>query len=125
VQELRGPRLVIIGGVGFEDLDVILGESFDIDSMDMPNGEIVHRRRALIVADTEQYRAFRRGLHVGHGIRSWLGVPLQHGDQLLGVLALDKTEADFYTAIHAQTALEFASLVAEAMVEGQAEERYA
>jgi len=123
VQELRGTRLVIIGGVGFEDLDVILGESFDIDSMDMPNGEIIHRGRALIVADTEQYRAFRRGLHVGHGIRSWLGVPLQHGDQLLGVLALDKAEADFYTAIHAQTALEFAALVAEAMVEAEA--RYA
>lgn len=125
VQELRDTRLVIIGGVGFEDLDVILGESFDIDSMDMPNGEIVHRRRSLIVADTEQYRAFRRGLHVGHGIRSWLGVPLQHAGQLVGVLALDKAEADFYTALHAQAAQEFASLVAEAMVEGQAEERYA
>lgn len=125
VQELRNSRLVIIGGVGFEDLDVILGESFDIDSIDTPNGEIVHRRRPLIVADTEQYRAFRRGLHVGHGIRSWLGVPLQHGDQLLGVLALDKAEPDFYSAIHAQTALDYATLVAEAMVEGQAEERYA
>jgi len=125
VQELRENRLVIIGGVGFADLDVILGESFAVDSLDIPNGEVVYRRRPLIVPDTEQYRAFRRGLHVGHGIRSWLGAPLLHGEQLAGVLALDKTEADFYTAIHAQTALAFASLVAGAMLDSQADAAYA
>ena len=125
VQELRENRLVIIGGVGFADLDVILGESFAVDSLDIPNGEVVYRRRPLIVPDTEQYRAFRRGLHVGHGIRSWLGVPLISGEQLAGVLALDKTESDFYTAIHAQTALAFAALVAAAMMESQADEAYA
>ncbi len=116
VQELREQRLVIVGGVGFADLDVVLGESFAIDNTDIPNGEVVHRRRPLIVADTEQYRAFRRGLHVGEGIRSWLGVPLVHGEQLAGVLALDKAEPEYYTAIHAQTALAFASLVGFAMV---------
>jgi len=125
VQELREQRLVIIGGVGFADLDVLVGESFAIDNVDIPNGEVVHRRRPLIVADTEQYRAFRRGLHVGEGIRSWLGVPLTHGDQLVGVLALDKSESDFYTAIHAQHALAFASLVAFAMTNEEAGEAYA
>ena len=65
VQELRGGRLVIVGGIGFADLDVIIGESFDVDNADSPNGEVVHRRRGIIVPDTEKYRAFRRGLHVG------------------------------------------------------------
>src|SRR5204863_2616554 len=51
LQELRGGRLVIIGGVGFADLDVIIGESFDVDNADSPNGEVVHRRRAIIVPD--------------------------------------------------------------------------
>jgi GAF domain-containing protein len=125
VQELREQRLVIIGGVGFADLDVVLGESFGIDNVDIPNGEVVHRRRPLIVGDTEQYRAFRRGLHVGDGIRSWLGVPLLHGEQLMGVLALDKAEPDFYTAIHAQTALAFASLVGFAIAGDEAGEAYA
>ncbi|HEY0371885.1 MAG TPA: GAF domain-containing protein [Thermoanaerobaculia bacterium] len=115
VQELRDGRLAIIGGVGFADLDVVLGESFAIDSVDIPNGEVVHRRRPLIVPDTEQYRAFRRGLHVGDGIRSWLGVPLMHGEQLVGVLTLDNAEPDFYTSIHAQTALAFAAIVGYAM----------
>lgn len=122
VQELRDARLVIIGGVGFADLDVILGESFPVDSVDVPNGEVLHRRRPLIVGDTEQYRAFRRGLHVGHGIRSWLGVPLMHEDRLLGVLALDKSEADFYTPAHAETTLAYASIVAAAMTDADAAE---
>jgi GAF domain-containing protein len=121
VQELRGTRLVIIGGVGFAHLDVILGESFDVDNIEIPNGEVVYRRRPLIVGDTEQYRAFRRGLHVGAGIRSWLGVPLLHGDRVYGMLALDKAEADFYTASHQQTALAFARLVASALARGNAQ----
>jgi GAF domain-containing protein len=115
VQELRENRLVIIGGVGFADLDVLVGESFEVDNIDIPNGEVIHRRRPLIVGDTEQYRAFRRGLHVGAGIRSWLGVPLIHGDQLFGMIALDKTEPDFYGAGHQQTALAFAALLALSM----------
>jgi GAF domain-containing protein len=119
VQELRGVRLVIIGGVGFEDLDVILGESFEVGGSDIPNSEVIHRRRSMIVSDTEVYRAFRRGLHVGVGIRSWLGVPLMHRDELLGMIALDKSEADFYTPEHQQLALAFASLVAGAMVKGR------
>ena len=115
VQELRDSRLVIIAGVGFADTDVILGESFDVDNADSPNGEVVHRRRPLIVADTDQYRAFRRGLHVGAGIRSWLGIPLIDRDRLVGMLALDKQEADFYTLEHARIAMAFAALLAAVM----------
>ena len=117
VQELRGSRLVIVGGVGFAQLDVILGESFEVDNADIPNGEVIHRRRPLIVGDTQQYRAFRRGLHVGAGIRSWLGVPMLDGHRLAGMLALDKAEADYYNSVHAQTAIAYASLVARAILE--------
>ncbi|HEX7150376.1 MAG TPA: GAF domain-containing protein [Thermoanaerobaculia bacterium] len=115
VQQLRGTRLVIIGGVGFADLDVVLGESFEINNLEIPNGEVIYRRRPVVVGDTEQYRAFRRGLHVGAGIHSWLGVPLLRGEDLLGMLALDKAEKDFYTVEHQRHALAFAGLVAGAM----------
>ena len=120
VQELRGSRLVILGGVGFAHLDVIIGESFEVDNADIPNGEVIHRKRALIVGDTQQYRAFRRGLHVGAGIRSWLGVPMLEGNRIAGMLALDKAEPDYYTAVHAQTAVAYASLVARAILESEA-----
>jgi GAF domain-containing protein len=120
VQELRGGRLVIVGGVGFADMEPILGESFDIHNSDTPNGEVIYRRRPLIVADTENYRAFRRGLHVGAGIRSWLGVPLMQGDHLFGMIALDKKEPDFYHAAHEQLALSFAAQAAAAMAKFRA-----
>jgi GAF domain-containing protein len=112
VQQLREDRLVIVGGIGFADLDVIIGESFPIDNIEIPNGEVIYRRRPLIVGDVEQYRAFRRGLHVGAGIRSWLGVPLLHGDALVGMIALDKAEKDFYQAEHQRKALAFAGRLA-------------
>jgi GAF domain-containing protein len=115
VQELRGGKLMIVGGVGFADLDVIVGESFDVDNADSPNGEVVHRRRAIIVPDTEKYRAFRRGLHVGAGIRSWLGVPLIEDGELLGMIALDKAEPNFYSDEHPRLAMPYASVVARAM----------
>jgi GAF domain-containing protein len=120
VQELRGSRLAIVGGVGFAQLDVILGESFEVDNSDIPNGEVIHRKRPLIVGDTQQYRAFRRGLHVGAGIRSWLGVPMLDGHRIAGMLALDKAEPDYYTAVHAQTAVAYATLVARAILDSEA-----
>lgn len=115
VQELRNGRLVIIAGIGFSDIDFILGESFDVDTADTPNGEVVHRRRPLLVHDTENYRAFRRGLHVGANIRSWLGVPLIHRDKLLGIVAFDKAEPDFYTPEHQRIAVKYANVVAAAL----------
>ena len=112
IQELRDSRLVIVGGVGFADLDVILGETFEIDSPDSPNGEVIYRRRPIRVGDTQQYRGFRRGLHVGVNIRSWLGVPLISAEEILGILTLDKMEPDFYTPEHERDALAFASRLA-------------
>jgi GAF domain-containing protein len=125
VQELRESRLTIIGGVGFAELDVIVGESFELDSIEIPNSEVIYRKRPLIVGDTEQYRAFRRGLHVGAGIHSWLGVPMLDGDRVAGMIALDKAETDFYTAEHAAIALGYASLVARAMLDSGEEQSYA
>jgi GAF domain-containing protein len=115
VQELRGNRLVIVGGIGFADLEVLLGESFEIDNADTPNGEVIYRARPLVVRDTEHYRAFRRGLHVGVNIRSWLGAPLIRADRLVGMLAIDKQEADFFTSEHLNVTMLFATLAAEAM----------
>ena len=76
-------------------------------------GEVIYRRRPLIVRDVESYRAFRRGLHVGSGIRSWLGVPLMNDDHIIGMLALDKTEAGFYQTHHSRAAMEHAARIAE------------
>jgi len=51
VQELRGGRLVIVGGIGFADLDVIIGESFDVDNADSASSFPILRNTAPFAAD--------------------------------------------------------------------------
>ena len=48
-------------------------------------------------------------------IRSWLGVPLLVRDRLIGVLALDKREPDYYRREHAQLARAFSTQAAIAI----------
>ncbi len=46
---------------------------------------------------------------------SWLGIPLIAKGELIGVIALEKREADFYTSEHIQAATTFASQAAIAL----------
>jgi signal transduction histidine kinase len=48
-------------------------------------------------------------------VSSWLGVPLLHKEQVIGMLSLDHGQANYYTARHAQLALAFAGHVAVAL----------
>ena len=57
------------------------------------------------VADEEPYRSFR----------SWLGVPLIHKDNVIGMLALAAMTPDFYTARHGRLTMAFANQVATAI----------
>ncbi|MGD8624750.1 MAG: PAS domain S-box protein [Anaerolineae bacterium] len=129
VQQLRGNCLEIIDGGGFPDLDRVRGMSIDLSAGDNPNQQVVRERRPLILADAPlHYASFRREPHGGAGTRSWLGVPLLFGDQLIGMLALDKREPDFYDEEHAQLALAFAAQAAIAienarLFEAQREQR--
>jgi PAS domain S-box-containing protein len=110
LQELKGEKLEIIGGHGFPNLPEILGLSFDIGSPDHPNREVVRRRAPVIVADAPaSYPRFDSVPHAKAGIRSFLGVPLLFGDQLIGMLALDSKEVGFFTEHHARLALAFAA----------------
>lgn len=116
VQELSGNRLSITGGHGFPELQKILGIGFDIESSELPNSEVVRRRAPVIVADAARHHGFFEYIpNAKAGIRSWLGVPLLFGDQLIGMLALDSREVGFYTERHAQLALAFAGPAAIAI----------
>ncbi len=116
VQELRGNKLVVIGGHGFSNLPELLGLSFDITSPDYPNYEVARRRAPLILADASaSYPFFDSVPHAKAGIRSFLGVPLLFGDRLIGMLALDSRQVGFFTERHAELALAFAAQAAIAM----------
>jgi diguanylate cyclase (GGDEF)-like protein len=112
VQLLKGDRLEIIGGRGFPNLPELLGLSFPVEG-DNPNRQVVHTRAPFILQDAPAvYERFRQEPIVQMGIRSWLGVPMLVGERLVGMIALDKKEPNFYTREHARLALAFATQAA-------------
>ncbi|WP_370324401.1 diguanylate cyclase, partial [Euzebya sp.] len=116
VQRLEGRRLQIIGGHGFDNLDEILTLSFDLRADDNPNRLVIESRQPVILAEApEEYPAFRENPHMPAGIRSWLGVPLEFGDRILGMLSIDSREGDFYDDGHARIAQAFAAQAAIAI----------
>ncbi len=116
VQQLRGDRLEIIGGVGFSNLESVIGVSFDLTSDDNPNRRVMETRRALILDDAStDYVEFRRRVHAPAKISSWMGVPLLFGDRLMGMITLDKREPRFYSEAHARLAMAFAAQAAIAI----------
>ncbi len=116
VQLLRAGHLEIVGGRGFPNLGELLGVTFDPQSRDNPNREVVRTRAPFIVEDAPAvYRGFRRPPHAPAGIRSWLGVPMLVGERLIGMIALDKREPGFYTPEQARLAEAFAAQAAVAI----------
>lgn len=115
VQLLKGNRLVIIGGRGFPNLAKFLGLSFPIDG-DNPNYQVILRKTPFIVPNAPSvYKGFSQEPHIQAGIHGWLGVPMLVGDRLIGMIALDKREPDFFTNKYAQLAQAFASQAAIAI----------
>ncbi len=115
IQLLKGDRLEIIGGLGFPNLDELLGLSFPLDGNN-PNREVVNRRAPFIVDDAPTiYEGFLQEPHARARIRSWLGIPLLFGDKLIGMIALDRQEPHFYTEEHARLAMAFAAQAAIAI----------
>ncbi len=116
VQLLRDELLEIVGGRGFPNPEEIIGLTFDPHSEANPNREVVRTWAPFIVADGPAvYGEFSRDPHAPAGIRSWLGVPMIVGEQLIGMIALDKTVPGFYTVEHARLAEAFAAQAAIAI----------
>jgi PAS domain S-box-containing protein len=86
--------------------------------------EIIRTKQPLIIrdirADTPMARAFRRTITLDVGavpdyVSSWMGVPLIHRNNVLGILAVHHSELGFYTPHHAELALAFANNAAVAI----------
>ncbi len=115
VQLLKGDYLEIIGGRGFSNLPELLGIRIPAQG-DNPNKLVLESRETVIAGDAQtHYSGFRQEPHAAADIHSWLGVPLLVGDRLIGMLALDKQEADFYIEIHARAARAYAAQAAVAI----------
>ena len=117
VQELRGDKMVIVGGDGI-DMAVFAGIGFDTAGAGVPNSEVLRLHEPVIVPDIlgdHPYFDFPHDAHEMSGVRGWMGVPLMFGNECIGMVTLDTFEVDFYTEDHAETALAFAAQAAIAL----------
>jgi diguanylate cyclase (GGDEF)-like protein len=110
VQLLRGCEIEIVGGRGWPDNTDVIGLRFPIPG-DNPNTVVIQTRKPYILGDAPSTHApFNEGPH-SH-IKSWLGVPLIAHDQVIGMLAIDKSQPGYFTEKHLELANAFADQVA-------------
>ena len=113
VQLLCDGYMEIVGGQGWPDAVDVVGMRFPIPG-DNPNTIVVQERRPYVLNDAPAaYGEFHEGPH-SH-IRSFLGVPLIVGDQVIGMLAVDSMDPNFFNADHVRLTTAFADQVAVAI----------
>jgi len=115
VQELRGNDVVVVAGVGFENLQEIINLRFDLSNEGLPNGKVIRSREPLILNDVSMFSDFVEASPTAKHIRSWMGVPLLAPNEVMGLVTIDKVESGFYTDEHARVAMAFVAQAAIAM----------
>src|SRR5207302_2063549 len=115
VQVIQDGRLVIVGGRGFADLDSLLGLGFDLDDETSLNSQVVRSKRTQVFADVSRNTHFASDFHGSGSIHGWICAPMVVGDRAIGVISIDKFEADFFDEELAELATAFAAQAAVAI----------
>ena len=108
----EGGHLRIAAAQGFENDAERLGLTTAIGDSAL-FAEMAEKRGAILVPDVRADARFLAGAY--QPTRSWLGAPLVSKGQIIGVLALDKLEANAYTPQSAQVLAAFANQAAVAL----------
>jgi signal transduction histidine kinase/CheY-like chemotaxis protein/HPt (histidine-containing phosphotransfer) domain-containing protein len=109
IQVIQGNRLVIVSGRGFDDLEALLGQGFDLDDETNLNSLVVRSKRTQVFADVSDNPHFASEQHGAGRIRGWICAPMIVGERVVGVLSVDKFEPDFYDEELAELATAFAA----------------
>ncbi len=107
-----GQQLHIAAAQGFENDAERVGLTAEIADSALFI-EMAEKRYAIVVADVREDARFPAGGF--QSTRAWLGAPLISKEQIIGVLALDKTEANYYSPQAAQVLVAFANQAAVAL----------
>lgn len=110
VQLLGEGFLEIRAGRGWPDPQSVIGCRFPVPG-DNPNTIVIQQCQPYILANApEKYTLFQQFPH-SH-ILSWLGVPLIVHDQVIGMIALDNRQINFFNSKHVKLVSTFADQVA-------------
>ncbi|MFC1878465.1 GAF domain-containing protein [Chloroflexota bacterium] len=128
----RKDRMVVQAAHGFEDSDQRIGLTIDIQDSQLLN-EMTKTGQPIWVADVREDARFRTfsfdfddlaedsSLNnlIGFEYLSWLGVPLIASGEVIGVIALEKKEARFYSSDDIQVVTAFTVQAAIGLVNAQ------
>ncbi|MCB9102395.1 MAG: GAF domain-containing protein [Anaerolineales bacterium] len=115
VELLEDRHLVIIGGQGWEEYSrQIIGLSFSMTGNN-PSRRVLETQEPFIVKDARIEYSPIFSAPPYDRVRSWLGVPLTYGTNILGLMAVGSHKVDFFTEEDAQVVLAFANQVAIAL----------
>ena len=113
VQLLNGNYLEIVGGQGWPEPQAVMGMRFPIPG-DNPNTVVIESLQPFILNDAlAEYEIFRGSVH--GRIRSWLGVPLIVRERVIGILAVDSYQPNYFTEEQARLVSAFANQAAAAI----------
>lgn len=76
--------------------------------------KLLKTKKGMLIPDTENYPGWVDVPGVDY-VRSWIGIPLVVGDEVIGQYSLDKAEPNFFTEEHLQTAEALAAQAAVAL----------
>jgi diguanylate cyclase (GGDEF)-like protein len=96
--------------------DVILGKKFSAE--DRLFQKVLAEKRPILIDDVQLSGEFS-GWGGTHDIRSWMGVPLNAGGKIIGILTLDNRHKNIYDQEKADFALIFANQAAIAIQNAQ------
>jgi signal transduction histidine kinase len=114
VQLLREGYLEVVGGSGWPDRQEVMGLRFPVPG-ENPNSLVLQSQQPVILADAPAAYSLFKTAPFAKRISSWMGVPLIFRGQTIGLLALDSSEPDYFTADHARQVAAFADQVAIAV----------
>jgi len=107
-----GMRMVVSAARGFEDNEQRQGLSVAIEDSTLLK-EMINKSKGISVADVRLDARFPSLIEPQY--LSWLGLPLITKGEVMGVIALEKVESNFYTSELEQVGTTFASQSAVAL----------
>lgn len=108
----NGDHIRVAAARGFEDEESRIGLSARVEDSALFQ-EMSRTAMAISVPDVRGDDRFTKLLVPEY--LSWLGIPLVAKSELIGVIALEKRDADFYSADYIQVAMTFAGQAAVAL----------